>query len=365
MKIGITGSAGMLGWQTRCYMKQLDDIEVVLADRATFGSSDKLREFVAGVDAIAHLAGQNRGDDAEVAKTNVDLAKALVAACEAEAVTPHVAFSSTIHIDKDNAYGQSKKKAGETIAEWAGRSGARFSNLVLPHIFGEGTKPFYNSAVATFAYQLATGETPEVHQDATLELLHAQDVAALLMRVFRDAESGDVRVPGEEITVTAVLERLQRMADSYTQLVVPDVRDRLDLRLFNLYRSYLFPAYYPKTLQLHTDDRGDLVEVVKNNNGGQAFISTTKPGITRGNHYHYEKIERFLVLQGSARIEIRRLYDDQTHVFNVSGDTPAFIDMPTLHTHNITNTGDDPLLTLFWSHEIFNPEQPDTIFEVV
>jgi UDP-2-acetamido-2,6-beta-L-arabino-hexul-4-ose reductase len=365
MKFGITGSAGMLGWHMRCYLKQFEDIEVVLADRSTFADPDALRRFVAGTDAIAHFAGQNRGDDRELAATNVDLAERLVGACEAEGVAPHVVYSSTVHAENDSAYGQSKKRAGEILRAWSDKSGAKFCNLVLPHIFGEGTRPFYNSAVATFAYQLATGDEPEVHNDATLELLHAQDVTAEVLRIVRQGDESSLRLAGEKITVSEVLGRLRVMARSYESLVVPDVRSKLDLRLFNLYRSYLFPDYYPKELELHSDDRGDLVEVVKNLNGGQAFFSTTKPGVTRGNHFHYSKIERFLVVRGSARIEVRKLFDDDAHVFDVSGEAPAFVDMPPLHTHSITNTGEEQLLTLFWAHEIFEPAKPDTVFEPV
>ncbi len=355
----------MLGWHMRCYLKQFADIDVSLADRETFANPAALRSFVAASDAIAHFAGQNRGDDKEIATANVMLAERLVQACEAEKTMPHVVYSSTIHVEKETAYGQSKKAAGEVLQSWSQRTGARFSNLVLPHMFGEGTKPFYNSAVATFAYQLATGDEATVINDTALELLHAQDVCAEVLRLIRSGTDGPVRMSGEEISVSAVLRRLNSMADSYRNLIIPDVREPLNLRLFNLYRSYLFPHFYPKELTLHSDDRGKLVEGVKNLNGGQAFISTTKPGVTRGNHFHYRKIERFLVLQGQATIEVRRLFDDETHSFNVTGAKPAFIDMPPLHTHNITNTGDQPLLTLFWAHEIFDPENPDTIHEPV
>ena len=365
MRLGITGSDGMLGWHLRCYLKQFDDVEVALANRETFADSSALEAFVGDVDAIAHFAGQIRGSDEEIAATNPGLAERLVAACEARGVTPHVVYSSSTHIDGDSVYGASKRRAGDILAAWAERSGARFCNLVLPHVFGERTRPNYNSAVATFAHQLASGEEPVVNSAGKVELLHAQDVAARVLQICRDGETGTSREQGEPLGVSELAERLRHMASSYENLVIPDVRDKLELRLFNQYRQYLFPDFYPRTLQLNSDDRGDLVEVVKNLNGGQAFFSTTKPGITRGNHFHYNKIERFLVLQGQARIEIRQLFSDTVHAFDVSGDTPAFIDMPTLHTHNITNTGDTPLLTLFWAHEIFDPDAPDTVFEPV
>jgi len=365
LRVGVTGAAGMLGWHLRCYLKQFETVSVVSATRETFADPMVLERFVASVDVIAHFAGQNRGDEAEVETTNPVLAKALVDACDKVGVTPHVVYSSTIHIEKDNAYGRSKRAAGEILQEWAGREGAKFTNLVLPHVFGEGTRPFYNSAVATFAYQLANDEDPRIINDANLELVHAQDVARRCLELYESGVSGEQRMAGVTISVSKVLERLRHLAGSYESLVVPDVRCELDLRLFNLYRSYLFPRFYPVNLERHSDQRGDLVEVVKNRNGGQSFFSTTRPGVTRGNHFHYHKIERFLVLNGRARIEVRRLFDNEVHRFDVSGDKPAFIDMPPLHTHNITNTGDSDLLTLFWAHEIFDPANPDTVFEVV
>ena len=139
----------------------------------------------------------------------------------------------------------------------------------------------------------------------------------------------------------------------------------MDLDLFNTYRSYLYPRHYPVTLPLHSDARGHLYEAVKSLHGGQCFISTTKPGITRGNHYHTRKLERFLVLNGDAVIRIRKLLTGDIVEFKVSGAAPQYIDMPTFCTHDITNMGQSDLMTLFWAHEIFDPQRSDTIREPV
>ena len=365
MKIGITGAAGMIGWHLRCHLKQFGTHEVILATRDTFCSEEALANFVACCDAVVHLAGVNRGPDENIANTNPNLAKTLTDACDKSAVTPHIVYASTTHADSDSVYGKSKRQAGDILEAWSKESGAQLSIAILPHVFGEGTRPFYNSAVATFAYQLAIGEEPEIHNDAELELIHAQDVCAELVRLLERRETGSRRLTGERIRVSAALRRLRGLAESYNLHIVPDVRTPLDLRLLNLYRSYLFPKKYPRYLERKTDERGHLVEAIKNHNGGQAFFSTTKPGITRGNHFHFHKIERFLVVEGSATIRIRRLFDTEVHAFEVRGDVPAYIDMPPLHTHNITNTGDRDLLTLFWAHEIFDPDSPDTIAEPV
>lgn len=355
----------MLGWHFRCHLKQHPGCEAVLADRETFANAEALRRFAAQSDAIIHLAGQNRGPETEVRETNSTIATQLVAACESARVRPHIVYSSTIHIEFETAYGESKKDAGTQLEKWARRNGARFTNVVIPHVFGEGTKPFYNSAVATFAYQLANGEQPKMLKNSVLELIHAQDVCSEMYQVLRTGRSGNVRLHGKSVEVADALSKLQGFAKAYEGHVLPDLRDQFDLKLFNLYRYYLFPSRYPRQIEVHSDDRGQLVEAVKNRSGGQVFFSSSRPGVTRGNHFHYHKLERFLVLKGDAVIRVRRLFDDSVSTFNVCGSLPSYVDIPTLHTHNITNLGDSDMLTLFWANEIFDPENPDTFYEPV
>jgi UDP-2-acetamido-2,6-beta-L-arabino-hexul-4-ose reductase len=155
------------------------------------------------------------------------------------------------------------------------------------------------------------------------------------------------------------------MRDRYQTMVMPPLDSALDVRLFNTLRSYLFPAHYPVALTLHSDARGSLFEVVKSNSGGQVFMSTTHPGITRGNHFHTRKVERFLVASGEADIRLRKLFSDEVISFKVRGDAPSYVDIPTFYTHHITNTGQSELVTLFWTNEIFNPVDPDTFSEAV
>jgi UDP-2-acetamido-2,6-beta-L-arabino-hexul-4-ose reductase len=151
----------------------------------------------------------------------------------------------------------------------------------------------------------------------------------------------------------------------YADGTLPRFETPLDLDLFNTLRAFRFPQHYPVALDWRADQRGRLFEAVKTAHGGQCFASWTHPGFVRGNHYHRRKIERFLVASGKATIRIRRLMSTEVHSFEVDGEHPVFIDMPTLHTHNITNTGSGELVTLFWSHEIFDPAAPDTYPEAV
>jgi UDP-2-acetamido-2,6-beta-L-arabino-hexul-4-ose reductase len=167
------------------------------------------------------------------------------------------------------------------------------------------------------------------------------------------------------LVVSELLRLLQSISATYSEGIIPDLSDDLSLDLFNTYRSYLYPSIYPVPLIKRTDTRGSLVELVKGGSGGQSFISDSHPNIVRGNHYHLRKVERFVVLRGQATIGIRRLFDNVVINFPVDGETPAFVDMPTMHAHNLTNVGSTELVTMFWSHEIFNPDAPDTYAEMV
>ena len=374
LKVGITGADGLIGWHVRCALLAEKGVEAIPAGRAQFADSASLEAFVADCDTIVHFAGQNRGEEEDVYATNVGLAEQLVAACRARDVQPHLLFSNSTHSLGESRYGTSKRDAAAVMGEWAKSDGGRFTDMVLPHVFGEHGKPFSNSVVHTFCYQIANQEAPQIDHDGNLELLHASDVAALVLECIRIAINEPdasetvtcVQPRGVVMKVSELLTRVTAFDDSYrNRRTIPDLRAPIDLRLFNTYRAALYPHYFPVDLKLHCDNRGSLFEAVRDDNGGQTFLSTTHPGITRGNHYHYHKVERFLVVAGEAVIRIRRLYDDEVMEFAVSGARPQFVDMPTLHTHVITNVGDDDLLTLFWSHEVFNPETPDTVWEEV
>lgn len=364
-KLVITGAAGLLGWHTEWRFKSTGEYEVQPLDRDAFNDDAKLEGALKGADAVIHLAGINRDDDNALEFGNIDLAKRLVAALERTDVKPHVIYSNSLHRTVDNHYGRGKAGVNSVLAAWAASISAPYTELVLPHVFGEGGKPFYNSGVHTFCKLIVDGEKLEINPEGRFELLHAGAVAERCIEIIESGETGERVLAGEPIAVPVLAEKLQAMHESYISGVVPDLRNALDLALFNTLRSFLYPEHYPQMLTLHRDNRGSLFEAEKNHNGGQAFLSTTKPGITRGNHYHFNKIERFLVVNGRASIEIRKLGSDVVKSFEVSGDQPCYIDMPTLHTHSITNIGDTEMLTLFWSHEIFDPETPDTFAQPV
>jgi UDP-2-acetamido-2,6-beta-L-arabino-hexul-4-ose reductase len=365
LTVGITGADGLIGTHTRALFHVDSRFRVLAGGKSLFTNERDMHDFLSRVDVVIHLAGMNRGDETIVANTNIALVQRLIAACEASDRTPHLIFASSTHIDRDTLYGASKRQCADLLDAWANRKGALFTNVILPNVYGEGGRPFYNSVISTFCHQLAVGDAPKIHVDAEMILLHANQAA----HIFRDAilsrAKGELRPSGAVVKVSDVLTRLKGMRGQYIHNVIPDLRDPLNLDLFNVLRNELFKVRPVVDLKLHEDPRGALFETVKTYQGGQSFVSRTVPGISRGNHFHFKKLERFLVLEGTAIIRLRKIFTNEVKEFTVSGTKPQYIDIPTLHTHSITNVGDTSLVTQFWAHEIFDPNAPDTYAEPV
>ena len=197
-----------------------------------------------------------------------------------------------------------------------------------------------------------------------VELLHAGSAAEIVLDSFLNKIKGTLTPKGKNISIKDLYSQLDSLHRDYVDGLFPELTDPFQIQLFNTLRSAMFPDFYAKKLTVNTDARGELFEAVKGGQG-QTFLSWTKPGVTRGDHFHRNKVERFLVVSGQATIRVRHIFEDTVHEFNVRGESPAYVDMPTLHTHSIENTGTEPLLTLFWSHEIFDPANPDTFAEPV
>lgn len=363
MKIVLTGANGFLGWHTRLRLAALTEHEVMPVTRENWG---ELGEQVAVADAVIHLAGVNRAETSEaVEQGNIRLGTDLARAISSANRPVRVVMSGTIQVERDNAYGRGKLQAQNEISAATVAAGGHFVDVCLPNLFGEHCEPNYNSFVATFVHATITGEAPAIN-DNPVELLHAQDAAQSLIDAL-DCDDDQIRPTGKQTGVVEVWELLQEFQKSYVpDGEIPDLSSKFRIDLFNTYRAGLFPTLYPIKLVPHSDSRGSFVETVRCRGGeGQSSFSTTVPGITRGEHYHLTKIERFAVIQGEARISLRKMFHDEVLDFEVSGDQPVAIDMPVGWVHNITNTGDDILLTQFWSHELFRPESPDTFAEPV
>ena len=358
--VGVTGADGFFGWHLRCRLFT-QGASFVAANRSTFDSPERLDEFVSGCDVIVHLAGVNRAsDDDAIRDGNIGMAAALTDARARTNAAFDVIYANTVKAGEPGPYGESKAAAAEIFRSDAEVSSTSFLDIRFPHLFGEFGQPFYNSGVTPFAHQLVAGE-PSTVNDGMLELLHVQDAAELILSHVEAVPNDAIQPAGRKITVPDVYELMTRLADYATTGTIPFIEDDVfELRLFNTIRSQMWPSSYAFPLVRHEDQRGAFFEVVRAWGQGQTSISTTVPGITRGEHYHLDKVERFAVISGQAKIRVRRLFTDEVTEFTVTGSNPCFIDMPPLCTHDITNTGDDELVTLFWSHDHFDPENGDT-----
>lgn len=359
MKIAITGATGFLGWHLRC-RAFAQGITCFPIGRSLFADDDRLAEVVGDVDAVLHCAGVNRGTDAEVSDGNIEVARQLSAAARRADRPLRIVYANSVHCREDTAYGRAKRRAAEELAGPAG-SPVGFSDVILPNLYGEHGRPHYNSFVATFCHQTAHGERPRVDRDREIPLMHVQDAADVLLEETRASSRRCVEPKGEPTAVSAVRELLAEFEEVYRHGEIPDLTNPWRTKLFNTYRSHLVPARYPMALTPRTDVRGTLVECVRAPAaGGQAFVSSTVPGAVRGEHVHLRKFERFVIVGGQAEISIRRLFSNQIMRFNVDGDRPVAIDMPTMWAHSLTATGDRPVLGFFWTNELYSPEDPDT-----
>ncbi|REC63117.1 epimerase [Chryseobacterium pennae] len=367
-KIGITGQNGFVGRHLYNTLGLFpEEFERIDFQKEYFENDSDLDVFVSKCDVIVHLAAMNRHESQDVIyQTNVALAQKLVDALKRTASKAHVLISSSTQEERDNLYGKSKREGREAIVNWANENGGIVTGLIIPNVFGAFGKPFYNSFIATFCHLLTHGETPQIDNDGEVKLIYVQELVMKIISEIR-SEKNQPELQVEETAVKKVSEVLALLNDFKTKYLdggeIPVLKDNFEHNLFNTYRSYInHKERYPMKFTQHTDPRGAFVEVIRLGIGGQCSFSTTVPGITRGNHYHTRKIERFAVIKGKALIQLRKIDTDEVMDFYLDGTEPAYVDMPIWYTHNIKNIGEEELYTIFWIDEPFNPEDADTYF---
>lgn len=371
LKIGITGQAGFVG--THLYNTlglHPEEFERVPFHKGFFFNQQQLEQFVAQCDVIVHLAAMNRHDDPQVIfDTNVELAQKLVQALENTKSKAHVLFSSSTQEERDNEYGNSKRIARELLHDWSEKNGSKFSGFIIPNVFGPFGQPNYNSVIATFCHKLTHNELPTIAVDGELKLIYVGELVEVILSEIRSSQSqAEVRVASTATAkVSEILFLLEKYKSEYQEKgVIPAILSTFELNLFNTFRCYMdIKAHFPVSFVQHNDPRGSFVEIIRLGVGGQVSFSTTVPGITRGNHFHTRKIERFAVIKGKALIQLRRIGTNEVLDFYLDGDAPSYVDMPIWYTHNIKNIGDELLYTNFWINEFYDPNDPDTYFENV
>ena len=367
-RIGITGQNGFVGNHLLNTLKLLTtEFEIIEFERSYFEKDEKLDSFIQSCDVIVHLAALNRHNDPEqIYAVNTGLVQKLTQAFVRTGAKPHVLISSSTQEERDNLYGKSKKEARTQLALWAENSGACFTGMVIPNVYGPFGEPYYNSVIATFCHQISRNEMPKIDVDGLLKLIYVGElVEEIIHRIEIQDNSHQLEIAHTaEAKVSEILELLQKFKKVYQEEGnIPKINSDFEHKLFNTYRCYMdLGMYFPKKYLEHTDPRGAFVELARLGIAGQMSFSTTVPGITRGNHFHTRKIERFAVIKGQALIEMRRIGTDEVLSFELDGEEPAYVDMPIWYTHNIKNIGESELLTVFWINEPYDASDPDTYF---
>jgi UDP-2-acetamido-2,6-beta-L-arabino-hexul-4-ose reductase len=364
-KILITGGRGFLGRNLAAHLAERRDCETWIFDREN--SSGELREYALRADVIFHFAGVNRpSDPAEFAEVNTGLTGQLCQILREGERFPKIVFSSSIQARFDDPYGSSKAKAENLLRQFASETGATVRIYRLKNLFGKWCRPNYNSVTATFCHNIAN-DLPVAISDPSreVELSYVDDVmVAFLLEIQGqqlDIEAG-AEIPGYKITLGDLAGRIDAFHEMRKTLTLPDFGCWFNRALYATYLSFVSHSERRQDLTIHSDPRGSLAEFFKQKSFGQVFVSRTKSGMTRGNHYHHTKTEKFFVVEGQGLIRMRPIEGGSVEEYLVSGDSYQVVDIPPGVTHSITNVGKSELVTLFWSSEIFNPDRPDTCY---
>lgn len=371
LSIGVTGQNGFVGSHLVNTLRLLpDEFNLIPFVREFFDDDDLLDSFTRKCDVIVHLAALNRHDSERyIYDTNISLGQSLINSLNRTQSTAHVLVSSSTQEEKNNLYGKSKREVREAFNSWSEKSGAVFSGLIIPNVFGAFGKPYYNSFISTFCYQLVNGEVPKVEVDSAVNLIYIQELIFEIINVIRKRINIPFLVikPTSQKKVSEVLDLLKNYQNSYlVSGSIPNVECSFSRNLFNTFRSYIdYKTFFPKKYILNEDQRGSFVEIIRMGSGGQSSFSITFPGVIRGNHFHTRKIERFSVIKGEAIIQLRKVGTNEVIEHRLSGENPSYVDMPIWYTHNIKNIGEEDLYTMFWINEPYNNNDSDTYFEEV
>ena len=363
----ITGSEGFIGKNLAVRLRTISESEVACVGVQT--PEIELFEALKQCDVVFHLAGMNRTNDPSAfRRVNRDFTGEICEKLRDLGRAPKIVFSSSIQAIMDNEYGLSKREAEEILRQFGSDTGAAIRIYRLSNVFGKWCRPNYNSVVATFCHGIANDLPIQISDSGReLELVYIDDVVEAFLEEAKigEALNGNRDIPFYKLTLGDLAGRIQSFHEMRTSLLTPDFAVRFNQQLYATYLSYLPEEARRQQLGIRSDQRGALAEFIKSQHFGQIFISRTKPGITRGNHYHHTKTEKFFVVEGNGIIRMRKIESSSVSEYIVSGDAFQVIDIPPGYTHSIENIGTGDMVTLFWASEIFEPDRPDTYFQPV
>lgn len=363
MRVLVTGANGFLG-KNLCVHLHEQHIECVTFKREMQPS--EIRALLEDIDFVFHLAGVNRPKDiSEFADGNSELTEHLCNAIRASARQIPVLYTSSIQATAANPYGASKLAAEEALIALEKETGSPVYLYRLPNVFGKWSRPNYNSAVATFCYNIANDLPIQINDPSSIiRLVYVDDVIKSFIDKLCEPQTGvqwPVISPEYSITVGELADQIQRFKSSNETMVAEAVGAGLIRALFSTYLSFLKPEQFAYPLTAHADPRGRFVEMLKTKDSGQFSYFTAHPSITRGGHYHHSKNEKFLVIQGKARFRFRQIVTGETYTILTEGDMPEVVQTVPGWSHDITNVGDNEMIVMLWANEVFDRENPDTI----
>lgn len=366
MKVLVTGAKGFIGKNLVSTLDREDKYEIICIDREN--SKEELEKGVLNSDFIVHLAGINRPKNKEeFFEGNTGLTEEIIEILKKNNKNTSILITSSIQADLDNAYGQSKKGAEEALIKYMADTKGNVFIFRLPNVFGKWCRPNYNSAIATFCHNIARGEEVWI-SDATKEmtLVYIDDVVRNIKDVIDNEEN---YIPGyqnvdieHKATLGEIVDLINSFKESRKSLMIPNMENELTKKLYSTYLSYLPENDFSYPLKMNVDNRGSFTEFIKSKDRGQVSVNISKPGITKGNHWHDTKNEKFLVVSGEGVIRFRKVDSEEIIEYKVSGEKLEVVDIPVGYTHSIINTGERDMVTIMWVNEIFNPEKPDTIY---
>lgn len=369
MKILVTGAKGFIGKNLIAELKNRGFDNVYEYDKDT--SPVLLEDYCREAEFIFHLAGVNRPkEQAEFMEGNFGFTLTLLDILKKYHSTSPIMLASSIHAELDNLYGKSKKAGEDLMFSYSNETGAKVLIYRFPNVFGKWCRPNYNSAVATFCYNIAHNLPITVNDpNVLMTLVYIDDLVEELINALEGKENRVgifCEVPiVYDITLGKIAHLIQTFKTSREDRSIPDMSNAFTKKLYSTYLSYLPTNQFSYELKMNIDNRGAFTEFIKTPDRGQVSVNISKPGITKGNHWHHTKNEKFLVVSGKGVIRFRKIDSDEVIEYFVSDEKMEVVDIPPGYTHSIENLGNTDMVTIMWANELFDLEKPDTNFLVV
>ena len=366
MKILVTGSKGFIGKNLVAELHNLGHDDILQFNRET--DWNLLEKYTNECDFVFHLAGINRPKkEEEFMEGNADFTSQLLELLKKSNNKAPVLITSSIQAEQENPYGKSKRAGEELVFKYEKETGAKIYVYRLPNVFGKWSKPNYNTVVATYCHNVARNIDIQINNpDAQLTLCYIDDVIkefASILNKQRSNEEESCKIAKEyQITLGDLAKTIKSFKESRDDLIVPNMENELTKKLYSTYLSFLPEDDFSYDLKMNVDQRGSFTEFIKTPDRGQVSINVSKPGITKGNHWHHTKNEKFLVVSGKGKIRFRNIDSAEIIEYNVTGEKLEVVDIPTGYTHSIVNIGETDLVTVMWANELFDQDNPDTYY---